>query len=79
MPVLPPRGYFTQTDLEGLEGMGFSEVRAKQALLIHEGNFELALDWLLALSDPADDASLSRTDQTTLEDAMRRYKNTVHH
>jgi len=71
---MPPVAYFDQANLKRLEGMGFSELRAMQALLIHEGKFELALDWLLELEHPEESAALLKLDQDALDDALAKYK-----
>jgi uncharacterized UBP type Zn finger protein len=60
--------------MESLEGMGFAEIKVKQALLIHEEDFALALDWLLALEDPRAEAPLSKPDQDAVKEAVTRYR-----
>lgn len=54
--------------------MGFSELRAMQALLIFNGKFDLALDWLLELEHPEDSSALSRVDEEALNEALAKYR-----
>lgn len=72
-PSLPPASFFNADDLQGLEGMGFSSLRARQALLMFEGKFDPALDWLLGLANPADTESLLPEDQALFDLALAKY------
>lgn len=53
--------------------MGFSSYRAKQALLMFEGKFDPALDWLLGLANPADSEPLPREDQSLFDLSLAKY------
>lgn len=72
-PSLPPTSYFNAESLADLQGMGFSSQRVKQALLMFDGKFEPALDWLLSLADPEDSVPLQREDQALFDLALAQY------
>jgi hypothetical protein len=71
---MPPASYFEAGSLQGLESMGFTELRAMQALLIFQNKFDPALDWLLAQQHLDDNSPLSPADQEALNEALARYR-----
>ncbi|XP_078492693.1 ubiquitin-associated domain-containing protein 1-like [Ciona intestinalis] len=66
---------FESSDVKHLTDMGFSEVRAKRALLLNNMNTNLAMEWLLQhADDSSDDEQMETSGPPSVRQRFRTFK-----